>query len=146
MSKSFLGTGWSFPPRFEKHTGIVMVSDEMDIAESLHILMSTSLQERVMIPSYGSSLTSYLFQPISASQTFLIQEMLTSAITKFEPRIILKSVTLDQSNYMDGEIKVLVDYVVRKTNNRFNQVFPYYQVEGTGIPELYSFQKLIKNG
>ena len=146
MSKSFLGTGWSFPPRFEKHTGIVMVSDEMDIAESLHILMSTSLHERVMIPSYGSSLTSYLFQPISASQTFLIQEMLASAITKFESRIILKSVTLDQSNYMDGEIKVLVDYVVRKTKNRFNQVFPYYQVEGTGIPELYSFQKLIKNG
>lgn len=145
MSKSFLGTGWSFPPRFKKSSGIVMVSDQEDIAQSLHILLNTSLGERIMVPDYGTSLTGYLFQPISTTQNYLIQEMLSTAIIKYEARIILNSVTVDQSNYLDGEIKIFIDYVIRKTNTRFNLVFPYYQVEGTGIPQLYSYQKLIPN-
>ena len=40
--KSFLGTGWSFPPQFNKNTGSVsMVSDEEDIKQSLNIYFNT---------------------------------------------------------------------------------------------------------
>ena len=49
--KSFLGTGWSFPPEFDNTTGsVLLVKNETDIAESLDILLSTSLGERVMQP------------------------------------------------------------------------------------------------
>ena len=47
--RSFLGKGWAFPPVF--HTGVsptAMVSDEEDIRQSLHIILSTRLGERVI--------------------------------------------------------------------------------------------------
>ena len=38
---SFLGTGWSFPPTFNRDTATVdMVSDEKDIQQSLEIILS----------------------------------------------------------------------------------------------------------
>ena len=46
--KSFLGTGWSFPPSFNKHTKAVdMVSDEIDISQSLKIILFTHDKSRV---------------------------------------------------------------------------------------------------
>ena len=60
--KAFLGRGWAFPPTFEKVTSpgdgttdgrVAMVSQEEDINQSLHILLSTSLGERVLQPEYG---------------------------------------------------------------------------------------------
>ena len=57
LFNSFLGTGWKFPPEFNNQTGTVeMVSDYTDIKESLDILLSTSLGERVMQPDYGCNL------------------------------------------------------------------------------------------
>ena len=50
--KSFLGTGWGFPPSFNKDLASVeMVSDEQDIKESLHIYLSTKIV--VMSPRPG---------------------------------------------------------------------------------------------
>ncbi len=142
MDNSFLGTGWSFPPTFKKKSGVVMVSNEEDIAQSLHILMNTTIGERIMVPDYGSSLIHFLFQPNSVSQNYLMQEMISSAIINYEPRIILNSVSIDQSQYLDGIVRILVDYVISTTNTRFNLVFPYYKEEGTGIPQAYAYQKL----
>jgi uncharacterized Zn-binding protein involved in type VI secretion len=63
---SFLGTGWSFPPTFDRDSGQVeMVSDLADIEQSLDILLSTSLGERVMVPDYGCNLDDYMFESLS---------------------------------------------------------------------------------
>ena len=63
---SFLGQGWSFPPEFSKDSGTVnMVSEELDINQSLHILLSTSLGERVMQPDYGCNLKDYQSEPLN---------------------------------------------------------------------------------
>src|ERR1051325_7087018 len=54
---SFLGTGWSFPPTFARAMlDVVMVSDDVDIQQSLWILFSTVLGERIMLPQYGTQL------------------------------------------------------------------------------------------
>ena len=42
----FLGSGWGFPPIFDKNKRSVrMISDEEDISSSLEILLSTSIGE-----------------------------------------------------------------------------------------------------
>ncbi|KAA1247754.1 GPW/gp25 family protein [Aquimarina sp. RZ0] len=139
---SFLGTGWGFPPTFhkEKELGVVMVSDEKDIEQSLEILLNTTIGERIMLPKYGTDLYSYLFESISNSRVHLIKEMLRTAIVKFEPRIKLIKIALDESDYLDGIIRINLDYIIPLTNTRFNLVFPYYKVEGTDIPLLYKKQ------
>ena len=137
--KSFLGTGWGFPPTFHVE-GVKMVSDSTDIAQSLEILMSTSLGERIMLPNYGCDLRSYLFDSISNSKIYFLKELVSTAIIKYEPRVSLNEVMIDITGYQDGLIKIQIDYTVQTSNTRFNLVFPYYRVEGTDIPQLFHKQ------
>jgi len=134
MSDSFLGTGWSFPPSFDKTTGeIDMLSDVEDIQSSLHILLTTRLGERVMQPTYGCNLDDLVFEALSSTFKSYIKDLVKTAILYHEPRIKLNSIVLDDSRDLEGIILIVIDYTVRTTNTRFNYVFPYYKNEGTDI-------------
>jgi uncharacterized protein len=133
-SNSFLGTGWSFPPSFEKSTGEVsMLRDEEDIQSSLHILLTTRIGERVMQPTYGCNLDELVFESLSSTFKSFIRDLVKTAILYHEPRIKLNKVDLDDSRDLEGVILISIDYTVRTTNTRFNYVFPYYKNEGTDI-------------
>ena len=134
MINSFLGTGWSFPPTFNRDTkGVDMTSDELDIQRSLEILLSTRKGERVMLPDYGCNLDEMLFEPMTTTFKSYMSELISTAILFYEARIQLQSVTIDDSNDVNGIIMVGVEYIVRTTNSRFNFVYPYYKNEGTEI-------------
>ena len=64
--ESFLGTGWSFPPRFAG-SGVVMVSNEADIHESLIIRFGTVVGERLFEPKYGLDMHELMFEPMSTT-------------------------------------------------------------------------------
>jgi phage baseplate assembly protein W len=138
-SKSFLGTGWAFPPTFhdDRLTGVEMVKDAHDIKESLVILLNTNLGERIMLPEYGSDLQNYLFDLISNSKLHFLKNVIRTAILKFEPRITVNDIIIDQKDYQEGIIRVIIKYTVKSNNTRFNLVFPYYKMEGTDIPVLF---------
>jgi uncharacterized protein len=134
MPNSFLGTGWSFPPNFDNTGNLVeMTSDEVDIQLSLQILLSTRQGERVMLPDYGCNLDEMVFEPMTTTFKTYISEMVKTAILHYEARIDLNSVTVDDSNEVNGVIVLIIDYTVRTTNSRFNFVFPYYKLEGTEL-------------
>lgn len=130
---SFLGTGWAFPPAFERETGTVeMVSDYKDIDESLDILLSTSLGERVMQPRYGCELQDYLFEPLSSTVIGYIKDRVRTSILLFEPRIVAEKieVTADDSfDLIEGRFTITVEYTIPGTNSRFNYVYDYYKNE-----------------
>lgn len=130
---SILGTGWAFPPSFDNESGsIVLVSNEDDIRESLNILLSTSLGERVMQPRYGCNLNDYLFEPLSSSMIGFIRDRVENAILIYESRIIVDKidVTDDRSfDLMEGRFLITVEYTIPGTNSRFNYVYDYYKNE-----------------
>lgn len=130
---SFIGRGWSFPPTFNQQTGAVeLVSDYEDIHESLNILLSTSLGERVMQPRYGCNLNDYLFEPLSSSMIGYIKDRVQTAILLYEPRIIADkiAVTADSSfDLIEGRFTISIEYTVPETNSRFNYVYDYYKNE-----------------
>lgn len=132
--KSFLGTGWSFPPTFDRgQKGVVMVSDVEDICQSLKILLDTSLGERVMQPKYGASLDSMLFEPMNTSVLTFIDDVVRTAIVYHEPRIKLIRVEISTEQYLEGWLHINIIFEVRATNTRFNFVYPFYIQEGTEI-------------
>jgi uncharacterized protein len=134
LIKSFLGTGWSFPPTFTKASSQVeMLSDEADIQSSLEILLSTRRGERVMQHKYGCNLDEMLFEPLTTTFKTYIQDMVKTAILYFEPRIDAKKIDLDDSREAEGVVLVIIEYVVRSTNSRFNYVYPFYKNEGTQV-------------
>jgi uncharacterized protein len=130
MENSFLGTGWSFPPMFDRQSGTVnKVSDLDDIHQSLEILLSTSLGERVMQPIYGCNLRDFLFEPMNSTLLGFLKDLVERAILFFEPRIIVDRIEItDEGNFelIEGKLRISVDYVVAGTNSRYNYVFDFY--------------------
>lgn len=132
-TKNFLGTGWSFPPQFDKQAGVVMISNEEDIESSLQILLSTRKSERIMQPNYGCNLDELLFEPLTTTFKTYIKDLVATAILYFEPRIDVNKIDLDETNELEGKVVITVEYTVRSTNSRFNFVYPFYKAEGTDI-------------
>lgn len=132
---SFLGTGWAFPIEFDRAAQTVeMVSDYQDIEESLGILLSTSLGERVLQPEYGCNLNDYMFESLNSTVIGIIKHHVENAILYFEPRIIAEKVEVtseDSTDLIEGKFTITVTYVVPQTNSRFNYVYDYYLNEAS---------------
>ena len=128
--KAYLGTGWSFPPAFDKISKSVrLVSAENDIAQSLEILLSTSLGERVMQPEYGCNLKDYQFESIDNSFLGFIKDLVERAILYYEPRIRLEKVEVreaDSFELFEGLVKINVTYQIESSNTSFNYVYDFY--------------------
>lgn len=134
--KSFLGTGWGFPPEFNKKAGAVrMVAGEEDIDESLRILIATLPRERVMQPAYGCGLKALVFENINESALTLIKDAIQRAVLFYEPRIDLEDVEINHEQAYDGVLYIKLVYTVRTTNSRSNLVYPFYFREATNLIE-----------
>ncbi len=132
---SFLGTGWAFPPEFDLEARTVeMVSDYKDIEQSLNILLSTSLGERVMQPDYGCNLTDYVFESLNSTLIGIIKHHVENAILYYEPRIVAENVdvtAVDSFDLIEGKFTITVEYSIPQTNSRFNYVYDYYLNEAS---------------
>jgi Bacteriophage baseplate protein W len=135
---SFLGTGWAFPPQFDKDTKLPeMVSAVTDIEQSLNILLSTSLGERVMVPDYGCDLHDYLFESLDSSVIGYIKNRVNNSILYYEPRITVEQLDVtadDSTDLLEGKFSISIQYSIPGTNSRFNYVYGFYQNEALQMP------------
>lgn len=130
--QDFLGTGWSFPPTFNRHSSsVVMSSDVQNIKESLWVLLSTSLGERLMLATYGTTLRDRVFDSLTETLINQIKSELMKAIIDWEPRIDVLSIAVQEEAPLQGLVTILIDFVVRSTNVRSNLVYPFYLTEAT---------------
>lgn len=129
----FLGQGWAFPPTFVRGLDTVkLVQAEEDIRQSLVILLSTSLGERVMRSDFGANLHQQIFEPMDAAFQTYVTSIVNDAITNYETRINLDSVDVALDNE-EGKIELTINYTVISSNSRANIVYPYYLNEGTNL-------------
>ncbi|MDE1150360.1 MAG: GPW/gp25 family protein [Azospirillaceae bacterium] len=134
-SSSFLGTGWSFPPTFSRAGNtIVMSSDVADIRESLWILFSTTLGERIMLATYGTNLWRMVFTALTTTKANEIRDLIAKAILDWEPRIDVNEITVYELRPLEGRLNIEIDFTVRMTNVRSNLVYPFYLQEATLPP------------
>ncbi|PHN01259.1 GPW/gp25 family protein [Flavilitoribacter nigricans] len=133
----FLGRGWAFPPGFSQiGKEADMVFGVEDINQSLHILMSTQLGERVMLSDYGCNTEYLVFEPLSLSTQTLISKKIEAAVALYEARIILERIDYDMDRIAEGLVLIHLYYKVVQTNTRFNFVYPFYLNEGTEVSAL----------
>ncbi|RZL31468.1 MAG: hypothetical protein EOP35_21980 [Rubrivivax sp.] len=124
---NFLGTGWTFPPAFDRRScGAVLVSGVSDVEESLRILFSTAPGERVMHPSYGCGLRRMVFEPMNTSTLTEMRSLIERAVLLFEARISLDGVEFDTTGLIDGVLRIRLDYRLRSSNSPHNFVYPLY--------------------
>ena len=77
MNKSFLGKGWSFPPEFRREAlPSVMVTEEEDIGQSLHILLATRPGERVHRFDFGCGIYRFVHEEMTVTNQTLLKELI----------------------------------------------------------------------
>lgn len=133
-NEAFLGRGWSFPPVLTDN-GVKMSAYEQDIRESLRVLFSTSPGDRVNRYDYGCNLRQYAFEPLSEQLTVRMRNEISRAVILYEPRIELEDVSFEEQPD-NGVLLIRLSYMVLRTNNRNNMVYPFYLNEGTSIGDV----------
>jgi phage baseplate assembly protein W len=125
-----MGTGWSFPPEFTKNGGEVKtVSGVEDIHQSIQIILSTRMGERIMQEDFGADLNHALFAEMDRSLVNTINSMISDSILYHEPRVKLDKVDVSTDEAQEGRLMISLEYTVRSTNTRFNMVYPFYMNE-----------------
>jgi len=135
--RNFIGRGWSFPPQFDRSLKAVrMTEDEEDINNSLTILLSTIVGERVMDMNYGCNMDEMVFEALDTSTITFIKSKISKAILFYEARIEVQKLEINTQNILEGVILVEIEYIVSATNNRFNFVYPFFRTEGTELSSI----------
>lgn len=130
--REFLGRGVKFPLQIDPGTGkLAMVDQEEDIREAIGIILDTVQGERVMRPEFGSNIIDYVFAPVSSSTRHSLAQEVREQLLYQEPRIVGLEVECGEMDRTSGNILIRVSYTVRSTNNRYNQVYPFYVTEGS---------------
>ncbi|MCI4668283.1 MAG: GPW/gp25 family protein [Bacteroidia bacterium] len=130
----FIGKGWSFPIKFNSDNGNVsMASGKEDIEESLAIIMSTAIGERLMMPDFGTDIHQLMFENLTTTLKTHTANRLRITLSQYEPRIKLEDIQLHETLERASMLEIHITYTIKMTNSRHNLVFPYYYKEGTHV-------------
>ena len=90
-----LGRGMSFPPRVGPDGRIAWSEGEVNVHESIRVILLTEQRERLRLPAFGGSLGRFLFEPNTVTTRQLLRDRITKALAEWEPRISVESVTVE---------------------------------------------------
>ena len=123
----FLGRGWAFPPSFDAEIGVILlVEAQEDIQQSIGILLSTALGERVMRPDFGCNLKVFQFEPMNSGFLAYMRDLVYKALVLHEPRIRVDNIQISSDEQLEGKLLIIIDYFIRNTNSRNNFVYDFY--------------------
>ncbi len=125
----FIGTGWAFPCGITAAGGVRLVSGYAKIDASIRMILSTRIGERVMQPDFGCAIWDHVFDPLDANTIGAVEYAAHEALTMWEPRIELGTVT-SAVDPQHGLIEIYVSYRPLASNDFRNLVFPFYITPG----------------
>ena len=129
--KEFLGRGWAMPVQLDPRTGHVAAAEyETDIRQAILIILETAPGERVMRPNFGCGIHDLVFTALDSTTLRRIRSEVEEALQRYEARIELLKVDVDDAASAEGKLLVEIEYRVRRTNQVGNLVFPFYFREG----------------
>ena len=130
MKRNILGKGWAFPVGPDSSGALAMSSYEKSVEESIRIILATTPGERLMRPDFGCRLGEILFAPNSHRTTSVAEHHVREALTRWEPRIILKEVKARLSREDPARMDISIACELRSVNTFFNMVYPFYLERG----------------
>lgn len=128
--RAFLGQGWRFPLDTDEHGRIELAAGREDVEQAIRIVLGTAKGERVMRPEFGCGIHEYVFSEVNTTTLNLIEDSVTEALVRWEPRIEVRNVETTVDDAEAGRLLVRIDYLLRRTNTEFNVVYPFYLREG----------------
>lgn len=125
QQRDYIGAGFAFPLRVNVQGSVQLSQSEPNIEESIRIILSTSLGERVYRPNFGSRLSELVFEPLNIPTLLLIRLYVEEALEMWEPRIILKEVRTDPDP-VRGRVDIEIIYQPKASPDYRSLVYPFY--------------------
>jgi phage baseplate assembly protein W len=122
----YLGRGLAFPLQVNPRGEIALVDGDVDIQQSIRIILSTRPGERVMRPEFGCRAHELLFEPRVAATGALMQQYVFAALRRWEPRIEVTGVDVGTNEALDGAILVTIHYYIKATHDERSIVYPFF--------------------
>lgn len=121
-SSNLYGQSVEFPPRVGTDGRMQWSSGELNVRESICIILRTRPGERVMRADFGCGLDRYLFEPNDISILRLIQEEVKQSILRWEPRVSLNDivVALNPADARAVDITIYYTLIAAQTQDRLN--------------------------
>lgn len=128
--RDLIGTGWAFPVKLNSKGSLGWSSGASRVQDAIWIVVDTSANERLMRPDFGAGASDFVFESNSALKRTELASRIKEALLKWEPRIELTGVNVEEEAGIPSGVRVSIDYKLRTTNELFNLVFPLYLQEG----------------
>ena len=90
-----LGRGISFPPRVGPDGRVAWSEGEVNVREAVRVILQTERRERLRLAEFGGGLGTFLFEPNTPATRHLIQDRITQALARWEPRIRVEAVDVE---------------------------------------------------
>ncbi len=128
----FVGSGLAFPMRLDASGWVALVSDSVEIEESIQLILGTAYGERPMRPEFGSGIHEHVFAPADGTTAGLIAKDVRASLRRWEPRIDVERVTVSVDDMDAPRLLIDIEYVIRASNDHRNLVFPFYTIPEEG--------------
>ncbi|MFB6247929.1 MAG: GPW/gp25 family protein [Salinibacter sp.] len=113
-----MSRGIAFPPRVGPDGRVAWSSGAQNVRESIRIILQTSLQERIMRPSFGGGLEQFLYESNTLSTRTQIEERTQRALARWEPRAAVEAVRAGTVPGEPSAVELTIAYTVRETGTR----------------------------
>lgn len=90
------GRGIAFPPHVAEDGRLAFSAGAENVRQSIRVILLTEPGERRMLPAFGGGLKRFLFEPNTVTTRRLIQEAIVQALGRWEPRIRVEEVTVEE--------------------------------------------------
>jgi len=132
MSREFVGSGWSFPVDVDATGGIRLVSDQVEIEQSIRLILSTAPGERPMRPEFGCAIHDHVFDSFDGRTTGRVVYAVREALRRWESRIDVLDISVGRHPTEEDALLLDIRYTISDSNDPRNLVFPFYIIPGEG--------------
>lgn len=122
---NFYGQGLALPVQIDPSGAVAWSAGEDNIRQSIRIILGTQFGERVMRPTFGCNLKSLAFAPNNQQTAALARQHVLDGLQKWEPRIIVNSVSVTNSG-QDARLLIDIRYVVKASLDPQAMIYPFY--------------------
>jgi hypothetical protein len=128
MTESIVGRGWTFPPKIDAQGGLALTSEISELEQAIQIILSTSLGQRVMLPTFGCRLQELVFAPNDSRTAAQARRFVEEALGMWEPRIRVTEVNIGPDPDADNRLLIAIEYELKSTHDRRSLVYPFYLI------------------
>ena len=120
---AYLGTAQQYPLTLVSGKPEI-VSGKAVIEGSLRMLLTTPVGSRYFLPEFGCRIEELIFEPTDAILQKLLEVYITEAITKWEKRIRISSISVLTNT---DRAVITVKYVILPSNEIDSFIYPFFR-------------------